>query len=368
VRPTPRQAWWLLVVLHVPIVAVPVSFTWFGVVGLPGHGPLVATVLGVAMGTLQLRHSLAAARDVRPRGWVWTLVLLLALVYLPPWLLGWGQLWQGAQYCAAASAVMLLRGWPRIAVGGAMVVFSVGWELLSYPPRSVFEGVYSVSYAVFALVPSVILYLAVLLVRVLADVAATRAELAEAAVGRERLRLSRDLHDLFGQSLSAISLKGDLALRLAEPRAARAEVTGLTDLARDTLRRMRAITRDEHAVSLDAELEGAAALLGTAGVHAVIEVDPVSPAAQQVFAWAVREGVANVLRHSAAKRCSITVTRAPGTARLEIVNDRVRARATTGGRGLGGLAARAEAVGGSVRTGVGSDRFRLVVEVPEEAM
>lgn len=367
-RPTPRQAWWLLVALHVPLVAVPVSFTWIGVVGLPGQGPLVAVVLGIAMGFLQLRHSLAAARDARPSGWVWTLVLLLAFVYLPPWLLGWGQLWLGAQFCAVASALMLLRGWLRIAVCGAMVLFSVGWELVSYPPRSVFEGVYSVSYAVFGLVPPVIVYLAVLLGRVLAAVAATRAELAEAAVGRERLRLSRDLHDLFGQSLSAISLKGDLALKLDDPRAARAEVIGLTDLARDTLHRMRAVTRDEHVVSLDAELEGAAALLGTASVHTIIEIDPVSPAAQQVFAWAVREGVANVLKHSAARRCSITVTRLPGAARLEIVNDRVRARVTTGGRGLSGLAARAGAVGGSVRTGAGSDKFRLVVEIPEEAM
>ncbi len=221
-RPTPRQAWWLLVVLHVPLVAVPVSFTWFGVPGMPGRDPVVAVALGIALCFLQLRHSLAAARDGRPPGWRWTLLLLLALVYVPPWLLGWGQLWQSAQFCAVASAMMLLRGWPRRVVCGAMVLVIIYGEIASAPPRSVFDAVFSVSYAVFSLVPPVILYLAGWLVHVLADVAATRAELAEAAVGRERLRLSRDLHDLFGQSLSAISLKGDLALRLNDPRAARA--------------------------------------------------------------------------------------------------------------------------------------------------
>ncbi len=131
---------------------------------------------------------------------------------------------------------------------------------------------------------------------------------------------------------------------------------------------MRAITHDEHAVSLDAEIEGAAALLGTAGVHTVIELDQVSPAAQQVFAWAVREGVANVLRHSSAETCSITVTRLPGAARLEIVNDRTRASTATGGRGLDGLVSRAGVVGGSVRAGAVGDEFRLVVEIPEETM
>ena len=45
---------------------------------------------------------------------------------------------------------------------------------------------------------------------------------------------------------------------------------------------------------------------------------------QDVLAWAVREGVTNVLRHSDARTCSITARRRGGTVRLEIVNDGVR--------------------------------------------
>ncbi len=52
------------------------------------------------------------------------------------------------------------------------------------------------------------------MVRVLDELEATRSELAELAVGEERLRVSRDLHDLLGHSLSAVSLKGDPAIRL----------------------------------------------------------------------------------------------------------------------------------------------------------
>jgi two-component system sensor histidine kinase DesK len=366
--PTARQARWLLIALHVPMATVPVLFTATGLTGMPGRDPVLAVVLGLAAGGLQLRHSLAAARDVRPRGWVWTFLALVAVVYLPLWLLGWWPIWEGAQMFAVASALMLLRGRPRVAVCGAMVLFTAGSELAASPLASAFEALFAVGYGVFALAPPVILYMAARLVVVLGEVEAAHAALAEAAVGRERLRLARDLHDLFGQSLSAISLKGDLALRLlpADPQAAHDEITGLTALAHDTLRAMRAVTRDEHAVSLRTEADGAAALLGTAGVHTDIDLDPnLSLATQQIFAWAVREGVTNVLRHSEAETCSITVTRLPATARLEIVNDRPRARPATDGRGLAGLTTRAEALGGSTTAGVTGDEFRLVVEVPE---
>jgi two-component system, NarL family, sensor histidine kinase DesK len=90
------------------------------------------------------------------------------------------------------------------------------------------------------------------------------------AIGQERLRVSRDLHDLLGQSLSAVSLKGDLAKRLLhrDLAAARAEIEGLTKVARGALRDMRAVTSDQHAVSLPTETDGATALLQAAGVEA----------------------------------------------------------------------------------------------------
>jgi two-component system sensor histidine kinase DesK len=87
---------------------------------------------------------------------------------------------------------------------------------------------------------------------------------------------------------------------------------------------------------------------------------------ESVLAWAVREGVTNVLRHSQASICSITAGRWDGHARLEIVND--GARSPVGeGSGLAGLAERAGALTGSAAAGrTGDGRFRLLVEVPEE--
>jgi two-component system sensor histidine kinase DesK len=88
---------------------------------------------------------------------------------------------------------------------------------------------------------------------------------------------------------------------------------------------------------------------------------------EDVLAWAVREGVTNVLRHSEASTCWVTAARRDGMVRLGIVNDGARPPAGEG-NGLAGLAERARALAGRVSAERTRDgRFRLLVEVPEEA-
>jgi len=368
---TVRRARWFLLGLHIALLAVAPVFTITGFEGDTGS-PAIAVPAALAIGALQLRHSFAAARGERPRGWPWTLSALTVLVYLPMVWFGMG--WAPMQYFVIASAVMLLRGWPTGIAVAAPLLATAAWVVAEGPVKgeSAAQETLSVVYwTVGLLTGAVALYGAARLVRVLDELEATRTELAEVVIGRERLRISRDLHDLLGHSLSAISLKGDLARRLlpSDLHAARAEIEGLTGVARDALRDVHAVTRDEHALSLHTETDGAAALLGAAGIDARIEVDlpDVPRPAEDVLAWAVREGITNVLRHSQATTCSVTATRRDGMVRLEIVNDGARPSAG-GGNGLAGMAARAGALSGSAvgeRTHGG--RFRLLVEIPEEA-
>ena len=367
--PTVRRARWFLFGLHIALLAVAPVFTITGFEGDAGN-PAIAVLAALAIGALQLRHSFAAARGERPRGWPWTLLALTILVYLP--MVWFGMDWAPLQYFVIASAAMLLRGWPAaIAVAAPLLATAAGVVGDAPVGESVAREALAVVYWIVGLVTgAVALYGSARLVRVLDELHATRAELAELAVGRERLRVSRDLHDLLGHSLSAVSLKGDLALRLlrSDPPAARAEIASLTEIARDTLRGVRTVTSDEHTVSLRTETKGAAALLEAAGVDARIDVDlpGLPPPVDNMLAWAVREGVTNVLRHSQASTCSITAGRWDGRARLEIVNDGVQAPSGEG-TGLAGLTERATALSGSVTAGpVGDGRFRLLVEVPEE--
>ena len=217
------------------------------------------------------------------------------------------------------------------------------------------------------------LFAAARLVRAVEDLQTARAELAELAVGRERLRISRDLHDLLGHTLSAVSLKGDLALRLLErnehSRAA-AEIESLTAVARSALRDMRDVAHDAHHVSFATDANSAVSLLATAGIETQIDVQvsDTSPAVDDLLGWALREGVTNVLRHSAATRCAISIRRDAGRVVLMMENDGA-APAALGGHGLNGLAARASALSGVANgTSLPDGQFCLLVHVPEVAL
>jgi two-component system sensor histidine kinase DesK len=214
---------------------------------------------------------------------------------------------------------------------------------------------------------AVVGYGAARLIRAARELRAARAELA---LGQDRLRVSRDAEDRVSQSLSAVSLMGDLALRLLpdDPAAARAEIESLTATARDALHEVQAATRRAHVAGLRTEADGAMRLLAAAGIDTHIDVEAYVPGPSvDVLAWALREGVTNVLRHSEASTCSITAARSDRSVRLEIVND--GARAPSGpGSGLTKLTELARAVSGSVTAGPTRDGgFRLLVELPEEA-
>ncbi|MFI6922360.1 sensor histidine kinase [Nonomuraea spiralis] len=357
------------IALHLPLAAQVPVYIGMGMEGSPGDPVLATPVVLVAL-ALQLRHSLAASRGARPAGWPWTLTALILLANVPLWWLG--SQWEAVAVFSLASIVMLLRGPVRTVAACAQILHVPVMEVTKVwhahtIPQALLSGVYPL---LGLMVFGGALVAGARLVLLLDELEATRAELAAAAVGEERIRVSRDLHDLLGQSLSAISLKGDLALRLLakDAGAARAEIESLTGVARDALRDVRAITRDELAVSLRTEIDGAAALLGAAGVDTRLDVaalPPLSGPAHDALAWAIREGATNLLRHSEARTCAITVARDRGTVRLEIVNDGVRGVAGPG-TGLAGVAERARAASGSSAAAVHDGRFRLSVEVPEE--
>ncbi|MFC7109183.1 histidine kinase [Nonomuraea rubra] len=202
-----RHPRWPLIALHVPLAAQAPVYTSLGVDGSPPTDPLPAILLAAVILALQLRHSLAAARGERPARWRWSLTAILLLTHAPIWLLGLN--WISISALTMASILMLLRGRPRLVAAAAQVSVYVVLQLIATlrtPEFSVWQVVILELYAV--VVPS--LFAAALaggagLVRLVNELEAARTELAATAVGAERIRVSRDLHDLLGQSLSAIS-------------------------------------------------------------------------------------------------------------------------------------------------------------------
>jgi len=204
-----------------------------------------------------------------------------------------------------------------------------------------------------------------------AELQAAREALAEAAVDRERLRFARDLHDLLGHTLSLISLKSELARRLLPDSAARAavEIADVERAARDALHQARAAAAGYRRPALRQELAAARELLSAAGI--AVRVDeasgPVEPEIDALIAWAVREGVTNVIRHSRAEHCDIRIRRQGELVELAVADDGAGAGAGASlpGHGLAGLAERAASHRGEIRAGPQpGGGFRLLLSVP----
>lgn len=199
------------------------------------------------------------------------------------------------------------------------------------------------------------------------------------AVAEERLRIARDLHDVLGRNLSVIALKAELSAELARRGLdeAAGEMMEVHGIAHDSLREVREVVRGFRQADLPAELAGARSVLRSAGVDSRIIGDgtDVPSHVQEALAWVVREGTTNVLRHSDATECVITVHGAEGTtaseqwATVTMENDNARSGAgqppERGGSGLAGLRERIESLGGSLSAEpAAGGRFRLTATVP----
>jgi two-component system sensor histidine kinase DesK len=198
-------------------------------------------------------------------------------------------------------------------------------------------------------------------------------ELKRRVVAEERARFARDLHDLLGLSLSAITLKGELVDRLVvgRPAQAREELAELLVMSRRALADVRTISASYRELSLDDECRAAADVLSAAGIRVTVARSGIGDLPREVataLATMLREGVTNVVRHSTAHWCAFSVSTENGTAWLEIVNDGATGAAGGGagsGAGLRNVHDRVEALGGTLTRETGADgTHRLVVAIP----
>ncbi|MFC8216625.1 sensor histidine kinase [Streptomyces sp. NPDC057362] len=335
------------------------------------HGAAVELCLS-AMLVLQLAVSFQwrlTRRTRRP--WVLrqgALGALVLLQFVPPLFLG--PTWVGLPGFVAGAALLTLpaaAAWPVLA--GVTVACGVELYLTGNPPWDItYQSAYTVTCAlvVFGLSR---------MARLASELHRSRTEIARLAVTTERLRFARDLHDLLGFSLSAITLKCELVRRLAQhrPVQAQAELTEVLQIARQALADVRTVADGRQRMSLAAEAESATAMLAGVGIRATVATDcgELPGEVDTVLATMVREGLTNVLRHSRAAHCEITAERTAAGVRLTLVNDGVNgsvgsglASEVDGGSGIGNLTTRVKAVNGRLVAGARPDGcFELRAEV-----
>jgi signal transduction histidine kinase len=335
---------------------------------------VVAAILMAAMLTIQLFHFSRPGADLRSRRSYVLLGVLILLAYVP--LLWYRFDWISLPPFVAGCVLLVMRPVAAWTSFGVVMISILGIRLALEAPNG--TGAYSslaygmVNAAIFA----ILVYLLTRLAGLVAELHAARDEIARYAVAEERLRFARDLHDLLGLSLSAITLKGELINRLLNryPERAMRELREILDIARRALADVRATSKGYRELSLDQEINSAESVLRGSDIEVRVERGhtDLPPRVRALLGAVLREGVTNVLRHSAAGHCDISIRQAGGLAYLEMLNDGVidepTAEDLAAGNGVRTVADRVAAVQGRVDAEVLPDgRFRLAAQVPVRA-
>jgi two-component system sensor histidine kinase DesK len=186
----------------------------------------------------------------------------------------------------------------------------------------------------------------------------------------ERERISRDLHDLLGHSLSLIALKAELAGKLLgrDLEACRREIADIEASARRALAEVRTAVTGYRDSGLSGALASARASLAAAGVELREDIQPfaMAPGLEHVLALALREAVTNVVRHAGAMRCTVELALEESRAVLRVFDDGDRLRPgdeVRAGNGLTGMRERVAGAGGTLLIGV-DNGMRLELRLP----
>ena len=188
------------------------------------------------------------------------------------------------------------------------------------------------------------------------ELRSAREEIEHLARVAERERIARDLHDVLGHTLTLITLKSALAARIAErePTRAAEEMRDVERVSRDALQEIRSALAGSRDAGLAREIASAETMLKAAGVTVEQALSPVPLTASEeaALALAIREAVTNIVRHSGASSCRITLTDDGGTRSLAIEDDG-RGKREPDGNGLTGMRERVKALGGQLAVDVG---------------
>ena len=189
--------------------------------------------------------------------------------------------------------------------------------------------------------------------RLNAELRATRLLLAESARVNERTRISRELHDLLGHHLTALSLNLEVAGHLSEGRV-KEHVQQAHTLARLLLTDVREAVsqlREGGAIDLEVALRPLAENVPSLDIHMDIE-SPLTmddPERAHVLLRCTQEIITNAVRHAGARNLWITARHTNGCIVMSARDDGRGASELIAGNGLRGMRERLRQHGGELK-------------------
>lgn len=272
----------------------------------------------------------------------WELAIALPLKIMLPWVLA----------LSLAMAVLLARGLrtryaiQEIAIFCAFQVYAV---ITAYVARS--EGILKRRLAAANV-----------------ELSSTHSLLAHGARSDERLRISRELHDLIGHHLAALILN----LEVARHKDAdwRPHVIKAQDIARRLLGDVREVVkllRAPQYTNIRSVLEEMVAEIPQIRIHlSMPEKMPIDDARlAQAILRVVQETVTNAIKHSGCSNLWLEICAHDGALEIRAHDDGRGASELRWGAGLTGIRERLEEIGGSISVMAGAGRgFRLHAHLP----
>ncbi|KAB7667132.1 sensor histidine kinase [Bacillus sp. B1-b2] len=172
----------------------------------------------------------------------------------------------------------------------------------------------------------------------------------------ERQRIARDLHDTLGQKLSLIGLKSDLARKLVykDPEQARLELKDIQHTSRTALNEVRKMVSEMRGIKLKDELILVKTVLEAAEITLTCNIASnlkVSSIAENIISMCLKEAVTNVVRHSHATSCYISIRQNKQETIMEIQDNGTTSyneEDSHNGNGLAGMKERLDFINGTM--------------------
>lgn len=202
------------------------------------------------------------------------------------------------------------------------------------------------------------------------ELLATRELLSEHSRQSERLRIARDLHDLLGHHLTAQILQLEVATHITDGAGKQKveQALALGKLLLSDLRTAVSELREDEPINFRDAVQKLVS--DVPGIHIELSftttLDEIELA--QTLLRCTREALTNVLRHSGANQCVISLSRQDDNDYLLQVQDNGGKRQKiVAGNGLKGIKERIEEAGGSAHWQSGKQGFLLQIRLPGDS-
>ncbi|WP_123032415.1 sensor histidine kinase [Bacillus sp. TYF-LIM-B05] len=180
-------------------------------------------------------------------------------------------------------------------------------------------------------------------------------QIKELVKREERVRIARDLHDTLGHTLSLLTLKSQLVQRTiaSDPERARKEAREMETTSRAALKQVRELVSDMKTATFAEELIHIQQILRAADITFEYmggsDFSNISPVTQNIVSMCIREAATNIVKHSRATHCTISISQTDDKISITIKDDGMGMdQQTPFGNGLRGMKERLALIDGAL--------------------